>query len=329
MTLGKRRIGRTTLEVTELGLGGGPLGGREVTDAGAREIVVAGYEGGIRYFDTAPLYGTGRSEHMVGDGLRERSGWVLSSKVGHLLAHRSRSEAPVRGAFPFEHRFDYSYDGAMRSFEASHQRLATGRIDIVYIHDVDLFTHGEDGYPAAFEAMMAGAYRALDELRRAGDILAIGLGVNDARPVAEALRGGRWDCFLLAGRYTLLEQDPVADLLPAVLAHGASIVVGGPFNSGVLVGRDEWNYHKAPHSVLQRVKRLEEICAAHAVPLAAAALQFPLAHPAVASVIPGVRSKQELSQVIQWFTAAIPAALWDDMRDAGLIDPRAPVPAST
>ena len=324
----KRRVGRTALEVTELGLGGGPIGGnREMNDGAGRAIVAAGYESGLRYFDVAPLYGTGRAEHLVGDVLRERSGWVLSTKVGHILSPRPRRLAPAQGPFPFEHSFDYSYDGAMRSFDASLQRLATGRIDIAYIHDVDIFTHGEAGYRTAFDTMAKGAYRALEELRRTGDILAIGLGVNETRPVAEALQFGCWDCFLLAGRYTLLEQGDAIELLAAVLGHGASIVVGGPFNSGVLVGRGEWNYRAAPAAVVERVAKLRAVCDTHGIPLAAAALQFPLAHPAVASVIPGARSVAELEQILQWSALPIPAALWDELKQAGLIDAAAPVPA--
>lgn len=322
----KRRVGGTGLEVTELGLGGGPIGGnREMNDDAGRAIAVAGYEAGLRYFDVAPLYGTGRAEHLVGDALRERPDWVLSTKVGHILTPLPRRQAPAQGPFPFAHSFDYSYDGAMRSFEASLQRLATGRIDIAYIHDVDLFTHGEAGYPAAFEAMAAGAYRALDELRRNGDILAIGLGVNETRPVADALKVGQWDCFLLAGRYTLLEQGDAVEVLAATQKHGASIVIGGPFNSGVLVGRDEWNYRTAPPAVVERVARLRAVCDAHGVPLAAAALQFPLAHPAVASVIPGARSVEELDQIVRWSQLAIPAALWADLKQAGLVDAAAPI----
>jgi D-threo-aldose 1-dehydrogenase len=311
MTLPMRRIGRTDLTVTELGLGGGPLGGIAPTDAEARAVVDAAYAAGVRYFDCAPLYGGTRSEHIVGDGLRAQSECVLSTKVGHLMM-RDPSGTSRPPGFPFRQRFDYTYDGAMRSFEDSFQRLGLDRIDILYLHDLDLFTHG-DRYPEMFEAAMAGAYRALDELRRSGDIKAIGLGVNDARPVAEALDRGQWDAFLLAGRYTLLEQE-TALLLDRVRAHGASVVVGGPFNSGILAGRGDWNYRPAPDTVIARVARLLDICSRYRVPLGAAALQFPLTHPAVASVIPGPRSVAELKEIVSWLQVPIPDALWHDLK---------------
>jgi D-threo-aldose 1-dehydrogenase len=174
---------------------------------------------------------------------------------------------------------------------------------------------------------MEGAYKALDELRRNGDIKAIGLGVNQAHPIADALDHGKWDVFLLAGRYTRLEQDPLDTLLPAVEQHGASIVIGGPFNSGILVGRETWNYARAPESVMQRAKAIARVCDAHSVPLAAAALRFPLAHKVVASVIPGPRSAEELNQIFEWFEAEIPASLWSDLKNEKLIAENAPVPA--
>ena len=205
----------------------------------------------VGYFDTAPFYGYGRSEHVMGDALRDKSGWVLSTKVGRLLKPRPGAQRPDdswKRPFPFEPVFDYSYDGAMRSYEDSLQRLGLNRIDILFIHDIDVFTHGADAQPGMHAAAMSGAYKALDELRRNGDIKAIGLGVNQAQPIADALQHGQWDCFLLAGRYTLLEQDPLASLFPALEKHGASLVIGGPFNSGVLVGRETWNYARAPEA---------------------------------------------------------------------------------
>lgn len=331
MKLESRRVGRTPLEVTVLGLGGATLGGNQTyhTDADARTLVLAAYDAGIRYFDTAPYYGYGRSEHLMGDELRPHDGWVLSTKVGRLLGPRRTPQAPNDSwtrPLPFEPRFDYSYDGAMRSYEDSIQRLGLARIDILYIHDVDNFTHGPEAQPGMHAASMAGAYKALDELRRNGDIKAIGLGVNEAKPIADALDHGQWDCFLLAGRYTLLEQDPLDTLFPALEKHGASIVIGGPFNSGVLVGRDTWNYVRAPEKVMERVKAIANVCEAHNVPLAAAALRFPLAHPLVASTIPGPRSAEELNQIIEWMETPIPPSLWSDLRNEKLIAENAPVP---
>lgn len=332
MRIAKRRVGRTALEIGTLGLGGATFGGNmaELTDADARIIVIDALDSGIEYFDTAPFYGYGRSERIVGDVLRDREGWVLSTKVGRRLRPRKGAQAPGDAwvkPLPFEIVYDYSYDGAMRSYEDSLQRLGLNRIDILYIHDVDTFTHGPDLQPKMHRAAMEGAYKALDELRRNGDIKAIGLGVNQAKPIADALEHGQWDCFLLAGRYTLLEQDPLADLLPALEKHGASVVIGGPFNSGVLVGRDLWNYIKVPPEVMARVKAIARVCDAHGVPLAAAALHFPLAHPVVASTIPGPRSAAELNQILEWWEFKIPSSLWSDLKNEKLIAADAPVPA--
>jgi D-threo-aldose 1-dehydrogenase len=215
----------------------------------------------------------------------------------------------------------------MRSYEDSLQRLGLDRIDILFIHDVDTFTHGPELQPKMHRAAMEGAYKALDELRRSGDIKAIGLGVNEVKPIADALGHGQFDCFLLAGRYTLLEQDPLDTLFPAIEKHGASVIVGGPFNSGVLVGRESWNYGRVPEDVIARVKAIARVCDAHGVPLAAAALQFPLAHPLVASIIPGPRSAGELNQILEWWETAVPGALWSDLKGEKLITAAVPVPA--
>jgi D-threo-aldose 1-dehydrogenase len=332
MAIGTRRVGRTNLKISVLGLGGATLGGNmeKVTDADARMIVLAAYDAGVRYFDTAPFYGYGRSEHVVGDELRGRSGWVLSTKVGRLLKPRRKPQDPGdawKNPHPFEPVFDYSYDGIMRSYEDSLQRLGLDHIDILYIHDVDLFTHGTpEKQQAVFLKAMDEAYRALDELRRNGNVKAIGLGVNEEKPVADALQHGQWDVFLLAGRYTLLEQAPLKALFPALEKHGASVVIGGPFNSGVLVGGTTWNYREAPADVVKRVTGLKRVTAAHNVPLAAAALQFVLASPRVTSVIPGPRSAEEFNQILEWWETPIPAQLWRDLKSEGLLDSAAPVP---
>ena len=331
MAFETRRIAKTSLDVTVLGLGGATLGGNmsPVSEADAHMLVLDAYDSGIRYFDTAPFYGYGKSEHMVGDELRGRKDWILSTKVGRRLKARRKPQDPDdpwKNPFPFEYVFDYSYDGVMRSYEDSLQRLGLDHIDIAFIHDVDVQSHGKDAQPAMFEAAMTGAYKALDELRRNGEIKAIGLGVNEAKPIADALDRGDWNVFLLAGRYTLLEQDPLKTLLPAVARHGASIIIGGPFNSGILVGRDTWNYTRAPQAVVDRAKAIGRVCDAHNVPLAAAALRFPAAHPLVASIIPGPRSAEELNTIFEWWRTAIPASLWSDLKAEKLLDPDAPVP---
>ncbi len=332
MRITTRRIGRTELAVTALGLGAATLAGNvaHVTNSRSRMTIDTAYESGLRYFDTSPYYGYGRSEHLVGDQLRERTGWVLSTKVGRLLKPLRHPRSPGdqwRDPFPFEGVFDYSYDGVMRSYEDSLQRLGLDRIDILYMHDLGLFTHRTpERLAPLFRTAMESGYRALDELRRNGDIKAFGLGVDDAEPIAEALDHGTWDVFLLAGRYTLLEQAPLRDVLPKVAEHGASLVIGGPFNSGVLVGGETWNYARAPANVLERANGLKRVADAHGVPLAAAALQFPLAHPAVASVIPGPRAPEEMKQILQWWQTPVPAAFWSDLKGQGLLDSAAPVP---
>lgn len=332
MQFDTRQVGRTQVRVTTLGLGCATLGGNleVVTDYDARLLVVDAYDSGVRYFDTAPFYGFGKSEHMVGDELRGRNGWVLSTKVGRLLKPRPLREDPAgqwKQPFPFLPVFDYSYDAIMRSYEDSLQRLAVTHIDILYIHDVDVFSHGSEArQKQVFDQAMGESYKALDELRRNGHVKAIGLGVNEAKPFADAMDHGDWDILLLAGRYTLLEQDPLHTLFPAVEKHGASVVIGGPFNSGILVGGETWNYARAPGPVVERVKRIAAVCDAHNVPLAAAALRFPLANKLVASVIPGPRSANEWNQILEWWQTPIPAALWSDLKSEGVLDAAAPVP---
>lgn len=334
MEFAKKRIGQTALEVTEFGLGCASLAGNmtAVAESEARMIILDAYDAGVRYFDTAPFYGLGRSEHTVGDILRSHDGWILSTKVGRLLKPRREPQDPNiawKNPHPFDPVFDYTYDGIMRSYEDSLQRLGLNRIDILYIHDVDTFTHGsEEEQTKQFLTAMTGAYKALDELRRSGDIKAIGLGVNEYKPIADAMNHGQFDVFLLAGRYTLLEQEePLHTLFPEVEKHGASIVIGGPFNSGILVGGDTWNYQRAPEAVVERVKKIAQVCASHDVPLAAAAIQFPTAHPLVASVIPGPRAATELNEIFEWWNHPIPAGLWSDLKAEKLIAEAAPVPA--
>jgi D-threo-aldose 1-dehydrogenase len=327
-----RPIGRTALKVTTMGLGCATLGGNmeSTTESDARMLVLDAFDSGIRYFDTAPFYGYGKSEHVVGDILRWHEGYVLSTKVGRLLKPRRQPQESAdqwKKPLPFEPVFDYSYDAIMRSYEDSMQRMGLNRIDILYIHDVDVYSHGSvEKQEKVFRQAMDETYRALDELRRSGEIKAIGLGVNEAQPISDAMNHGQWDAFLLAGRYTLLEQEPLHTLFPTVEKHGASIVIGGPFNSGVLVGRETWNYSRAPETVMAKVRRIAAVCDAHGVPLAAAALQFPLANKLVATVIPGPHSATELNQILAWREASIPAGLWSDLKSEGLLDSAAPIP---
>jgi D-threo-aldose 1-dehydrogenase len=322
------------LELTRLGFGGAPLGNlfTAVAEDDARRAVDAAYAAGIRYFDTAPLYGHGLSELRLGEALRgrPRASFVLSTKVGRVLEPGRAERSAYVDVPPCGPRFDYSYDGALRSVEASLRRLGLDRVDILLIHDIDAFTHGPDGREARFREAMAGAYRALAELRGAGTVRAIGVGVNEWEICQRCLEAADFDCFLLAGRYSLLEQAPLDSFLPLCVRRGIGVVIGGPFNSGILatgaVPGARYDYKPAPPAILERARRLERVCASHDVPLAAAALQFPLFHPAVASVIPGARSAAEVEQNVALLDHPIPPALWRDLKAEGLVRPDAPTP---
>lgn len=325
----QRRVGKTDLYIDTLGLGCAPLGGNFV-DLGypeAAELVSAAKSAGIRFFDTAPWYGFGRSERVVGDMLRG-SDYVLSDKVGRLLAPGpvdNPMEFGMVDPLPFHVIYDYGYDGIMRAFEDNLQRLGLDRIDILLAHDIGAFQHGEENV-RHFRDLETGGYRAMDELRKAGHVKAIGLGVNENQVCEDALGIGEWDVFLLAGRYTLLEQTPLDRLFPACEAAGTTIICGGPFNSGILVGRDMWNYAKAPDGVIETARRLEDVAGEFGIPLAAAALQFPLGHPIITSVIPGARNADELKQIVTWFDIPIPAEFWSALFERGLVDERAAKP---
>lgn len=328
-----RKVGRTSLQVTTLGLGTATMGGSRVpvTRAEGEAIVSAAWAAGVRYVDTAPYYGVGAAERRVGDAMRDfpRDEWVLSTKVGRLLrptAGTGRTTDGRLAPLPFDVVYDYSYDGIMRSVEDSYQRLGLARIDILYAHDIGVYQHGAEANAAHLKVLRESGYKAMDELRRTGVVRAIGIGVNEKEVLIEAMDFGDWDVFLLAGRYTLLEQAPLDDLLPLCVARGTSIVVGGPLNSGILAGRETWNYAAAPPEVVDRVRRIQAVCEAHHVPLPAAALQFPLAHPAVCAIIPGPRTAAEFDANLPLFTMPIPAGLWADLRSAGLMHPRAPTP---
>ncbi len=329
----KRKIGRTSVEVTQLGLGCATLGGSRVAVSRqqAEAIVGAAWAAGVSYIDTAPYYGVGQAERCVGDAMRwvPRDEWVLSTKVGRLLRPRRTAveDTDRRHPLPFDPVYDYTYDGVMRSFEDSLQRLGLARIDILYVHDIGAMQHGDEAHPRVMRTLCDGGYRALEKLRAAGTVRAIGIGVNEREVLLEAMEWGDWDAFLLAGRYTLLEQAPLEDLLPKCEKAGTSIVVGGPLNSGILAGRDTWNYKTAPPEIVARVNAIEAVCDSHRVPLEAAALQFPLAHPAVSAIIPGPRNVEEFHANVRLLHHAIPAALWGDLRAAGLLHPHAPTPA--
>jgi D-threo-aldose 1-dehydrogenase len=333
----RRTIGRRGLQVTGLGLGTAPLGGlySDLSDEQALATVAAAYEAGVRFFDTAPHYGHTKAEHRLGDALRRypRDQFVLSTKTGRHFVPRTTPYDGSEGwqdPLPFQAIYDYTHDGILRSFEDSQQRLGIVEIDILLIHDIGRVTHGEKNPFYWKQLTEGGGFRALDELRSAGVVKAVGLGVNEGAAILEAMADFDIDCALLAGRYTLLEQATLDDLLPACEAKGVSLLLGGAFNSGILArgvqGDLKFNYVAAPKEVIERVARLEAVCREHDVPLAAAALQFPYAHPAVATVLTGARSVEELRENVASFERPIPAELWTALRDKGLLDPRAPVP---
>jgi D-threo-aldose 1-dehydrogenase len=335
-----RPLGNTGLSVTELGFGTAPLGNlfRALPDATAGETLAAAEKAGFGYYDTAPFYGFGLSERRVGDAVRHRKDIVLSTKVGRLLKpvpgpvdeHQSRHGYAT--PMPFEPVYDYSYDAVMRSYEASLQRLGLSHIDILYVHDIGHLTHGEQSEARMAELTRGGGLKALEELRATKQIAGFGMGVNEVPACLEVMKHARLDVILLAGRYTLLEQTPLDELFPRCIDAGTAIVVGGPYNSGILaVGTKTgaplfYNYEHAPADVIEKVHKIEAVCDRHAVPLAAAALQFPLAHPLVASVIPGLDSPERVAQTGTLYGHKIPAALWQYLRDENLIRPDAPIP---
>ena len=324
----KKRIGRTTVEMDVLGLGCAPLGGNfvDLNYNQAAEIIKFALDSGIRYFDTAPWYGFGRSERVVGDQLRN-SKFIISSKVGRILkpgAVDNPSNYGMVDPLPFHPVYDYSYDGIMRSFEDGLQRLGLDQIDILLVHDIGEFQHGEENQ-RHFKDLSETGYKAMDELRNNDVVKAIGLGVNENKVCLDALEIGNWDVFLLAGRYTLLEQTPLDSLFPKCKNAGTSIICGGPFNSGVLVGREMWNYANAPKNVVDKVQSLKKIADNFNIPLPAAALQFPLFNEIITSVIPGARSKNEFEQILQWFTLKIPIDFWKELRAKELIHHEAPI----
>ncbi|MEO3431598.1 aldo/keto reductase [Inquilinus sp. CAU 1745] len=338
----RRRLGGSDVEVAPLGFGGNVLGNlyAEVPEEEALDTVVAAYETGIRFFDTAPLYGHGLSEHRMGHVLRRypRDSYVLSTKVGRLLKPHGKVPPPrlpasqggiFTGELPFQPVFDFTYDAIIRSVEDSLQRLGTNRLDVVLIHDADEWTHGA-GIGERLEEVRTGALPALNRLRDEGVIRAFGAGVNQAEACECLLDIGPFDCFLLAGRYTLLEQGALDGLLPRCEREQVSIILGAPFNSGILatgaVPDARYNYQPAPEEVKDHVRRIEEICLAHKVSLPAAALQFPLGHPAVATVIPGAKSRAEAESNARLMTAAIPPAFWRDLKTGGLSREDAPTP---
>ena len=328
-----RVLPRSRLSVTALGLGCSQLGGlyRPMSGADASAVVEAAWSAGIRYFDTAPFYGYTLSERRVGEilGDRDRNTFTLSTKVGRLM-RPDPSVSPGDDGWatplPFRPEFDYSYEGIMRSYEDSLQRLGMHRIDMLYVHDIGRATHADRHGQFWSQLTEGGGFKALQHLRTSGAVRGIGLGVNEWEVAADALNEAELDAILLAGRYTLLEQTALEPLLDVCAQAGTAVVVGGVFNSGVLAGNGKFNYGDAPADVVEKVGALSAVCQRFDVPLPAAALQFVFAHPAVVSCAVGVRSVPQLQQNIAWLETAIPAAFWQTLHREGLVSSKAPVP---
>ncbi len=332
------RLGNGGLSFTELGFGTAPLGNlyRAISDETAQDILDQAWAGGVRYYDTAPLYGLGLAETRLNRFLRgkPRDAYVLSTKIGRLLRATSEETRDGHGKWfdvPARNEvYDYSYDGVMQSLEFSLERLGVDRVDMLFAHDLDTFNHGsQEALDARLQELMDGGYKALLSLRDQGVITAFGAGVNQWEPCQWLTERGDFDIFLLAGRYTLLEQEALESFLPLAEARGIGIIIGGPYNSGILATGPGpgayYNYDTAPPEILDRVARIEAVCDRHGTRLVDAAFQFCLRHPAVLSVIPGGQGTAEMESNLTAARAEIPAALWADLKAEGLLRADAPV----
>lgn len=334
-----RTRGGVDLAFSEVGLGTAPLGDlfRKLDEAEAQDVVRAAYRAGVRLVDSSPHYGNGLAEARVGAALRDkpRDSFLVSTKIGRWMdpfspvaARRDDVYSPgFAGGFPHRAQFDYSYDGAMRSLEQSLLRTGLDRIDILLIHDCDVWTHGQE-VETRFAEAMSGAYKALDKLRSEGTVKAIGVGLNEADMCERFARAGDFDVMLLAGRYSLLEQPALASFLPLATEKGIGIIVAGVFNSGILatgpVPGAKYNYAPAPEEVLTRVRAIEAVCRRHGVGLRQAALRFVTFHPAIVNVLLGAERPAEIEASVADFAVDVPAALWRDLKAEGLLDAAAP-----
>lgn len=343
--LARRNLGSTGVSLTTIGLGTSPLGGCNVPVSFEtfEAVILKAYDLGVRYFDTAPLYGLGKSEHALGHVLRVhglRDKVVLSTKAGRILkpASRARRAESLYGInwvdpLPYVDAYDYSYDGIMRAFEDSQQRMGVDGVDILFLHDVSGDWHG-DAYPAYLGQLRASGYRACDELRSSGAVKAIGLGVNETASVLQVAAEFRLDTSMVAGRYTLLNHAPLDGFFPEMQRRDIGIIAGGVYNSGILAEGSKGNAltrtydcQSAPDGIIRRVEGLESVCAAHGVSLRTAAQQFVAAHPAITSVVVGALTVDHVAENVAAAEERIPAAFWADLKARGLIPQAAPVPA--
>jgi D-threo-aldose 1-dehydrogenase len=336
----RRQLGRTGLSLTQLGMGTAPLGDlwERIPEERAQATFAAAWQSGVRYFDTAPWYGNTLAEQRLGHFLRQqpRAEFAISTKVGRVYGRPGGpgSFEPGRwvGSLQFHMRFDYGYDGVIRSFEDSLHRLGLPRVDLLVIHDIDPGYHGDDaGVERCFAELDGGGIRALQELKAAGDIKGFGAGINEGPMLARYLDRFDLDFFLVAMPYTLLDQAPLDDAVPRCVERRIGIVIGSPYASGVLatgpVEGAKYAYAPATPEVLEKTRRIQAVCERQGVPLAAAALQFPLGHPAVAAVIPGAVAPEEAARNAATMQVEIPADLWAELKREGLLRPDAPVPS--
>ena len=335
----QRKLGKGPVKTTILGFGGSTIGNidglRVVSQTDALSAIQTAWDSGIRYFYTAPLYGAGLGEQRMGHAIRQhpRETYTVSTKVGAILKPLP-PDTTDKGRFtnrlPFEVVYDYSYDATLRSVEDSMQRLGVNRFDIALIHDIDTYTHGVEGQKQKFSEAMEGAYPALEKLRREGVLQAIGVGVSSWEVCQECARSCDFDCFILAGRYTLLEQKSLESFLPICQDRNIGVIAAAPYNSGILVygSIDGAHYNYAPASslILEKTRQIETVCARHGVTLAAAALQFPLGHPVVSSVLPGPRTPAQVETSVKLFKEIIPEDFWEDLKKEQLIDAESPNP---
>jgi D-threo-aldose 1-dehydrogenase len=330
-------IGRSSLEVSRLGLGTAPIGDlfTRLGSAEAETVVTTALDAGVTLVDTAPWYGLGLSEHRVGAAVRRRprESVVLATKVGRVLRPAKRGRARTNpswaGGLPFDARFDYGYDGVLRSYEDSLQRLGLDRVEMVAIHDLDAKHFAAPEREVRISELATGGARALEQLRAGGAVDAVGLGINTLGSIPRVLEIVQLDYAIVAMPYTLLDQDALDEELPLCLERGVSVIVGAVFSSGVLAATPDagaYGYAEPPAEVRQRVARMREIVGAHGVSLAAVALQFPLGHPAVAAVVPGAVSAREVRENVEHFAVEIPADVWAELKAEHLLREDAPVP---
>ena len=336
-TIPMSKVARTEAAITRLGFGGASVGNlyRASSNEQANAVLAAAIDQGVTYIDTAPHYGHGLSEVRIGKFLKsiDRSQVQLSTKVGRLLVPAGE-EGPGDYGFvdplPFDHIFDYSYDGVLQSFDESCVRLGVETLDILYMHDIGAVTHGPERHPDLFKIAMDGGYRAMAHLKETGRVKAIGLGVNEWDVCMESFAHADFDVFMLAGRYTLLEQTPLETFFPECAKRSVSILNASPFNSGLLARRPDetahYNYAAAPPQIVRRAQRIFDVCEAHGANAQAAAIQFALAHPVIVGIVNGMSAPNRVTSTVDWFREELPASLWSDLVSENLLSADAPIP---